>query len=150
MRCHGWYVDPRTNTSTFLNFTKVWDYVRNRKTFLGEGVDEYIYNSNLDDVVVIDSFVKERRLYYLSESEDELDSPAPEERKRLSVYITLAVKYSAARYVLVGSSEVIFKEDAVAVPLEEEDDDVAYVCDEYDALAESVYRRLDGKKGFWR
>jgi hypothetical protein len=51
---------------------------------------------------------------------------------------------------LVGSSEVIFKEDAVAVPLEEEDDDVAYVCDEYDALAESVYRRLDGKKGVWR
>ena len=87
----GSYHSP-TSTMMSLKFTKILDYVRRRTVTREADLEEYIYGSNLDEVVVVDCVVKEHRLYYCSESEDDDDVLDASEAKRVSVRITLAVK----------------------------------------------------------
>ena len=137
---HGWYIDPATNESTFLEFTKIHDHARNRKTARQDDIDSYLYTSNLADTVVIDALRLERRKYYESESEDDFctTGPHPDEPKRVSYHFTLAVKFSPARFTLVAqaSHTPLPSPQAHEVPDAES---------EYADIEDRVYRRL----GMW-
>ena len=141
---HGWYINPATNESLFLEFTKIHDYARCRKTTAAKELEHYLYCSDLSNVVVIDCLVKERRLHYCSESEDEYctTGPDPREAKRLSVYLTLAVKYSSARYTLVGTTST-WHAESEALPLGWEDgNDDTEDEEEFAEVEERVYRQM--------
>lgn len=135
-RC-GWFKDPSDpSKNVYLEFTKVWNDKRRCHTD-PRCVNDYLYTSNLDNVVVMDISTRIRRRYYESESEDDYcSSPPPASQPtRKAYYITLAIKYSSARFVLVGKPADETEEMQPPSKVFGDDDYAPYDA-EYDEFAE--------------
>jgi hypothetical protein len=145
----GWYRDPSDpSKDVYLRFTKVKDGSRRR--YDGEeDLNSYLYGSRLRSVVVLDHVVRKRRESYSSESED-MYCPypiKPGEPTRRAHYFLLAVKYSSARYVLVGTDLHVREADEAGPPSEFFHPSAADDYAEYEAEYDDAFAAYE--RGRW-